>query len=144
MLGAYPLNLAVPDPFSIELEKLVDMGPIPPILSDFTTALAVGDVRGSLDQYLFNRGSSSFVSSLKESLLLPQHSNGSSLEHYNLPLMNALVMYVGVSSVAQAKARSGSSLFIATDPGVVLLHRLASDLDVEGENFAFQDIKHFI
>lgn len=137
MLSAYPLNLTVPDPFSVELEKLVDMGPIPPILSDFTTALTIGDVRGSLDQYLFNRGFPSFASSLKESLLLPQHANDLDTEHYNLPLMSALVMYVGVSSVAQAKARSGSSLFVATDPGVVLLHRLASDLDIEGEELQF-------
>jgi len=43
-------------------------------------------------------------------------------------------MYVGVSSVAQAKARSGSSLFVASDPGVIALHFLATSLDVEGQH----------
>jgi CCR4-NOT transcription complex subunit 1 len=42
-------------------------------------------------------------------------------------------MYVGVSSVTQAKARSGSSVFVASDPGVVVLQYLATNLDVEGE-----------
>jgi CCR4-NOT transcription complex subunit 1 len=42
-------------------------------------------------------------------------------------------MYIGVSSVAQAKARSGSSVFVASDPGVVALQYLAANLDVEGK-----------
>jgi len=51
-----------------------------------------------------------------------------------LTLINSLVMYIGVSSVAQAKARSGSSLFVASDPGVVALQYLAANLDVEGQH----------
>jgi CCR4-NOT transcription complex subunit 1 len=43
-------------------------------------------------------------------------------------------MYIGVSSVAQAKARSGSSVFVASDPGVVALQYLAANLDVEGQH----------
>jgi CCR4-NOT transcription complex subunit 1 len=53
-------------------------------------------------------------------------------EVYNLSLINSLVMYIGVSSVAQAKARSGTSLFVVSDPGVVALQYLAMNLDVEG------------
>lgn len=51
-----------------------------------------------------------------------------------MPLVNSLVMYVGVSSVAQAKARSGSSLFTPTDPGVIVLQYLATNLDMEGQH----------
>jgi CCR4-NOT transcription complex subunit 1 len=58
---------------------------------------------------------------------------GGSTESYNLSLINSFVMYVGVSSVTQAKARSGSSVFVASDPGVVVLQYLATNLDVEGE-----------
>jgi CCR4-NOT transcription complex subunit 1 len=54
-------------------------------------------------------------------------------ETYNLSLINALVMFIGVSSVAQAKARSGSSLFVSSDPGVIALEYLAINLDVEGQ-----------
>jgi CCR4-NOT transcription complex subunit 1 len=105
------------------------MGPIPPILSDFTSGLKSGDLRGYLDQYLLNRGTTSFLSSLKDRLRL-KHIDSN--ESYNLSLINSLVMYIGVSSVAQAKARSGSSLFVSSDPGVVALQYLAMNLDVEG------------
>jgi CCR4-NOT transcription complex subunit 1 len=106
------------------------MGPIPPILSDFISALKSGDVRGYLDQYLLNRGTASFLPSLKDRL----KSKGNDLhETYNLSLINALVIFIGVSSVAQAKARSGSSLFVSGDPGVIALVYLAINLDVEGQ-----------
>lgn len=110
------------------------MGPIPPILSDFTSILKNGDLVTYLEQYLLNRGSPSFLPSLKERLRVPStpETQEPSSETYNLSLMNAVVMYIGVSSVAQAKARSGSALFVASDPGVVALRYLASNLDPEG------------
>jgi CCR4-NOT transcription complex subunit 1 len=107
------------------------MGPIPPILSDFTSGLKNGDLRGYLDQYLLNRGSPSFLPSLKDRLRFPGATE-TSVDSYNLSLINSLVMYMGVSSVAQAKARSGSSLFVSSDPGVVALQYLATNLDIEG------------
>lgn len=84
-----------------------------------------------LDQYLLGRSNSSFPMTLKNRLLSATPIEDGS-ETYNLSLMNALVMYIGVSSVAQAKARSGSSLFNPEDHGVVLLKSLAEDLDAEG------------
>lgn len=122
----------LPDPHlrNVKFDSIPEMGPIPPVLSDFSSVLKTGDLRTYLDQYLLNRGSPSFLPSLKERLLLP--ATEASSDGYDLSLMNALVMYIGVSSVAQAKARSGSSLFVATDPGVVALQYLATNLDVEG------------
>jgi CCR4-NOT transcription complex subunit 1 len=106
------------------------MGPIPPILSDFSSGLKGGELRTYLEQYLLGRGSTSFLLSLKDRL----KSQGSedATEVYNLSLINSLVMFIGVSSVAQAKARSGSSLFVASDPGVVALQYLITHLDDEG------------
>ena len=85
-----------------------------------------------LDQCLLGRSNPSFSTTLKTRLLLTTPVEDGS-ETYNLSLMNALVMYVGVSSVAQAKARSGSSFFNPEDPGVVLIKFLAEDLDAEGQ-----------
>jgi CCR4-NOT transcription complex subunit 1 len=107
------------------------MGPIPPVLSDFTSGLKTGDLRSYLDQYLLNRGTPSFLPSLKERLKSSNITEPSG-DMYNLSLLNSLVMYIGVSSVAQAKTRSGSSIFVPTDPGVVALHYLATNLDAEG------------
>ncbi|KAG9104806.1 hypothetical protein FRC06_009276 [Ceratobasidium sp. 370] len=137
ILSAYPPTLRLPDPHlrEAQLESLSDMGPIPPVLSDFTAGLRHGDMRGALDQCLLNRGSTALVASLKENLMLPASSPQVALgEHYNLTTLNALVMYVGVSSVAQAKARSGSPVFVPTDPGVTLLTHLATELDAEGQH----------
>ncbi|TFK67891.1 Not1-domain-containing protein [Pluteus cervinus] len=134
ILSAFPPTLVLPDPHlrSLKLDAMPEMGPIPPILSDFASGLRNGDLRGYLDQYLLNRGTPSFLTTLKDRLKL--QSTDSSTDNYNLSLINALVMYIGISSVAQAKARSGSSLFVATDPGVVALQYLASNLDIEGQH----------
>ena len=135
ILSAYPPTVILPDPHlrNIEFDSIPEMGPIPPILSDFASILKAGDLRLYLDQYLLGRGSQSFLPSLKDRLRLPVVA-GTVTETYNLSLINALVMYIGVSSVAQAKARSGSSLFVASDPGVVALQYLATDLDAEGKH----------
>jgi CCR4-NOT transcription complex subunit 1 len=134
ILSAFPPALVLPDPYlrNVKYDSIPEMGPIPPILSDFSSGLKNGDLRGYLDQYLLNRGTPSFLPSLKERLRLSGSTEGS-INAYNLSLINSLVMYIGVSSVAQAKARSGSSLFVASDPGVVALQYLATNLDVEGK-----------
>jgi CCR4-NOT transcription complex subunit 1 len=115
----------------VTFEAIPEMGPIPQIISDFASGLKNDDLRSYLDQYLLNRGSPSFLPSLKDRLRTSTVPDAFG-ETYNLSLINSLVMYTGVSSVAQAKARSGSSLFVATDPGVVVLQYLANNLDVEG------------
>ena len=133
VLSAYPPNVVLPDPHlrEIDFEAIPEMGPIPPILSDFAASLRAGDLRMYLDQYLLNRGpQSTFLSSLKDRIRVPAQEGA--VEAYNLSLINSLVMYIGVSSVAQARARSGGPLFVPTDPGVVALQYLVTNLDVEG------------
>ncbi|KAL1947536.1 hypothetical protein VTO73DRAFT_13260 [Trametes versicolor] len=134
ILSAYPPNIILPDPHlpDIDFESIPEMGPIPPILSDFAAGLRAGDLRLYLDQFLLNRNSQpTFLSSLKDRLLAPPQEAGA--EPYNLSLINSLVMYIGVSSVAQARARSAGPLFVPTDPGAMALHYLATNLDVEGQ-----------
>lgn len=106
-----------------------DLGPIPTILSDYTTSLGE-EVRSSLERDLMGRGSPAFPNDLKEQLA--PSSPSPSGDHYNTSLVNAVVLFVGATSVAHAKARTGSSLFSPSDPGPQLFLRLASGLDVEG------------
>lgn len=135
ILSAFPPAIVLPDPNlrNQKFDSIPEMGPIPPILSDFSSGLKSGELRTYLEQYLLGRGSASFLASLKDRLRLPGPSDDAA-ETYNLPLINSLVMFIGVSSVAQAKARSGSSLFAASDPGVVALQYLATSLDDEGQH----------
>ena len=132
VLSAYPPSCILPDPHLVHtrFESIPEMGPIPPILSDFTLVLKNGDLRTLLDQCLLNRVTTSPLSVLADRLRLPQAT--STGEMYSLTLVNATVMYIGVSSVAQAKARSGSALFAPGDPGVVAMTYLAVNLDTEG------------
>ncbi|KAF9001961.1 Not1-domain-containing protein [Cyathus striatus] len=141
ILSAFPPAVILPDPHlrNVKFDAIPEMGPIPPILSDFTSGLKNGDLRNYLDQYLLGRGTPSFLSSLRDRLRFVP-TEGSNNESYNLSLINSLVMYIGVSSVAQAKARSGSSLFVASDPGVVALQYLAINLDVEGQHHILSSI----
>lgn len=132
ILSAFPPTITLPDPYlrDVDFDMLPEMGPIPPILSDFTFSLkSHNDIRGYLDQFLINRGSPTFLPILTERL---RNNGDGSNEGYNLPLINALVMYVGVSSVGQVKARSGSALFVASDNGVAVMHHLATHFDTEG------------
>jgi CCR4-NOT transcription complex subunit 1 len=134
ILSAFPLSIVLPDPHlrNVKFDAMPEMCLIPPILSDFASGLKSTDLRNTLDQYLLNRGTPAALHSLKDRLKLSVVPEGAA-ETYNLPLINSLVMYIGVSSVVQAKARSGSSVFIQSDPGVVALQYLATNLDVEGE-----------
>ncbi|KAI0637267.1 Not1-domain-containing protein [Trametes polyzona] len=134
ILSAYPPNIILPDPHlpDIDFESIPEMGPIPHILSDFAAGLRTGDLRLYLDQYLLNRSPQpNLLPSLKDRLRLPAQDGAA--ETYNLSLINSVVMYIGVSSVAQARARSAGPPFSPTDPGVVALHYLATNLDVEGQ-----------
>lgn len=139
VLSAFPPTISLPDPYlrTNQLDSIPEMGPIPPLLSDFATTLHARDLRGLLDQVLLARAPPTALQSIKDHLFTPD-----SQDHYDLSTINALVMYVGVSSVAQAKARSGSPLFVSTDPGVVLLQYLATNLDVEGRNHIRNRIIH--
>jgi CCR4-NOT transcription complex subunit 1 len=125
-LSAFSMSITLPDPHlrNINFDLIPEMGPIPPIRSDFASGLQSAGLRNNLDQYLLHRGTPSFPTTL------PSVPEGLS-KSYNLSLINSLVMNVGASSVAHAKARSGSSVFVSRDPGVIVLQYLAANLDVD-------------
>ncbi|KAL5529441.1 hypothetical protein ACEPAG_5426 [Sanghuangporus baumii] len=135
ILSAFPTAITLPDPHlrHIKFESIPDMGPIPPVLSDFSLILKNGDIKGYLDQCLMNRVSQATLTALKDRLRLPSGA-ATGDETYNISLLNAVVMYIGVSTVVSAKARSGTPIFVPTDPGVVALTYLAYNLDPEGQH----------
>ncbi|KAH9981460.1 Not1-domain-containing protein [Lactifluus volemus] len=107
---AFPSNVILPDPYLRNggYDSIPEMGPIPPILSDFTAGLKSGELRAYLDQYLLDR------------LRVPAAED--------------------VSEAYDAKAKSGSSLFNASDPGVVALRYLVKNLDSEGQYLLLNSI----
>ena len=134
VLSAYPPHMVLPDPHVVDVQSSdLDMGPSPTILSDFTTSLNDHGLRLSLDQYLSGSGKPGFVESLCESLLHPATIPPMSSERYNLSRINAVVLYIGASTVAAAKDDARPAVFEPSDLGVELLVAVASELDMEGQ-----------
>jgi len=127
VLSAFPPSLTLPDPHLADVTT--ELGPIPTILSDFTTVLG-DDLRSSLERELMGCGSPTFLAELKEQLVLPSPSPSG--DRYNTSLLNAITLFIGSTSVAHAKARTGTSLFSSSDSGPQLFLCLASEFDVEG------------
>ena len=136
ILSAFPASVTLPDPHmrNIKFENVPELGPIPPISSDFSLILKNTDLSSTLDQCLLNRVSQNSLTALKDRLrMTPPTPSGDENIGYNLSLLNSVVMYIGVTSVAQAKARGGSPIFVPTDSGVTTLSYLAYNLDYEGK-----------
>lgn len=86
--------------------------------------------QAELDIYLSTRQPISFLADLRPRLLLPVGEQAVLGTRYNAPLINALVLYVGVQAIA-AKGGQGSSPAMHT-PAMEVFQRLAAELDTEG------------
>lgn len=64
-------------------------------------ALLPAGLRAEVDAYMAARQPASFLSTLKQRLLLPQHETILCGTKYSQPLLNALVFYVGIRVRAQ-------------------------------------------
>jgi len=134
IISAFPTSLTLPDPYlrNTRLDNMPEMGPIPTTRTDITIGLKGNDLGGILEALILKRGTPAFLLSLKEKLLLHDPKDPNSI-YYNPSAINAVVFYIGISSVAQAKAKSGSPAFSVSDPGVGILTYLATNLDSEGQ-----------
>lgn len=92
VLSAFPRSLRLPDPFtpSLKIDLLPEIHFSPRVLSDSSVILK--DVKKDLDLYLQDRKTSVF---LKELLKKLKDENG----EYNVPLLNAVVFYVGIDTI---------------------------------------------
>ncbi|KIJ29884.1 hypothetical protein M422DRAFT_214789 [Sphaerobolus stellatus SS14] len=132
--SAFPATLTLPDPYlrNVRLDAMPEMGPIPTTRFDIAAALKTYELAPTLEALMLKRGPPSFLQSLKDRLrtLDPKDPTAST---YNLSAMNAVVFYIGLSSVAQAKSKSGSPTFVPSDPGVGIVTYLATNFDPEGQ-----------
>uniref|UniRef100_A0AC34Q1M4 CCR4-NOT transcription complex subunit 1 n=1 Tax=Panagrolaimus sp. JU765 TaxID=591449 RepID=A0AC34Q1M4_9BILA len=100
VLSAYPRNMRLPDPFGQtfeQIEILPEMDQMPKIPFEMFN-LIPDDVRTQLDAYLTSRNCVTFLSDLANNLETSQ--NG---VKYNIPVLNAIVSYVGVRAIQQIK-----------------------------------------
>jgi CCR4-NOT transcription complex subunit 1 len=125
ILSAFPRNMRLPDPFTPNLK--VDLLPEinnPPRGTPPPEALLPPPVRSTVDALLAGRAPASALPQLVAWLGLPleQRALGG---NYNVPLINALVLYLASTSTPGAPV-------LPSSPAMELISRLAADLDPEG------------
>ncbi|KAL5999839.1 hypothetical protein ACLOJK_038126 [Asimina triloba] len=120
ILSAFPRNMRLPDPstpnlkhslllvsecFSdhllplkcLKIDLLVEIIQPPRILSEVDGALKAKQMKGEIDEYLKTRQQGSpFLTELKQRLQLPPGEAALAGTRYNVPLINSLVLYVGM------------------------------------------------
>ncbi|CAH2080488.1 unnamed protein product [Thlaspi arvense] len=137
-------NMRLPDPSTpnLKIDLLTEMSQPPHILSAVDAALRAKQIKGDVDEYLKTRPEeSSFLTGLKQRLLLPPDDAARAGTRYNVPLINSLVLYVGTQAIQQLRERTPHAESTANSaPLAVFLvgaaldifEILMIDLDTEG------------
>ncbi|XP_050111090.1 uncharacterized protein LOC126589747 isoform X1 [Malus sylvestris] len=143
ILSAFPRNMRLPDPSTpnLKIDLLAEISQSPRILSEVDAALKAKQMKADVDEYLKTRQQgSSFLTELKQKLLLLPSEAASAGTRYNVPLINSLVLYVGMQAIQQLQARTPQAQSTQTVPLAVYLvgaaldifQTLMVDLDTEG------------
>ncbi|ESO94093.1 hypothetical protein LOTGIDRAFT_239532 [Lottia gigantea] len=134
ILSAFPRKMRLPDPFTanLKVDSLPDITVEPRILPNYVQMIQPASFKKDLDSYLQTRAPITFLSELRSSL--QQNPEPNSHLHYNIPLINALVLYVGTQAISsiQAKGQVTSMGTIAPSSHVDIFQYLAVNLDTEG------------
>ncbi|KAK4839920.1 hypothetical protein QYF36_025957 [Acer negundo] len=146
ILSAFPRNMRLPDPSTpnLKIDLLPEINIPPHIFSEVDAALKAKQMKSDVDDYLKTRNQgSSFLSDLKQRLLLPQNEAAQAGSCYNVPLINSLVLYVGMQTVqqlqtkapsphAQQMTHNGPMELYLMGPALDIFQILILDLDTEG------------
>ena len=65
-----------------------------------------------MDHYLKNRQPTTFCAELRNRLLLSPQEAMSCGTRYNVPLLNALVLYMGIQAIAQLQSKAVSPTIV--------------------------------
>ncbi|KAG1362167.1 putative CCR4-NOT transcription complex subunit 1 [Cocos nucifera] len=109
ILSAFPRDMRLPEPSTpnLKIGLLAEISQSPRILSDVDSALKAKQIKAEIDEYLKTRSEGSpFVTELKQRLLLPQNEANLAGTPYNVPLINSLVLYVGMQTIQQLQSKS--------------------------------------
>ncbi|KAL4353352.1 hypothetical protein GQ457_06G032980 [Hibiscus cannabinus] len=145
ILSAFPRNMRLPDPSTpnLKIDLLPEIREPPRILSEVDAALKAKQMKADVDEYLKMRpqGGSTFLTELKQRLLLSPSETASAGTRYNVPLINSLVLYVGMQAIQQLQSRvphaqstastAPMSVFLVS-AALDIFQTLIADLDTEG------------
>lgn len=136
MLSAFPRNMRLPDPFTpnLKIDNLPEIFIIPKGPQTSLQIMSAAPFKKDLDSYLRTRSPVTFLSELRGHLQLTNQAQveAGGIGRYNIPLMNALVFYVGHSAIQTITPRHISMSQIAHTSHMDIFQNLAVDLDTEG------------
>ena len=139
-LSAFPRSMRLPDPFTpnLKVDLLPEISQPPRILSNCVIALEACALREPLDEYLLTRHPISFLLDLPRKLLDANTNNDHVITSYNVPLVNSLVVHVGMTAISQLHTKSGNlqQPIAHSTPMDVLMN----NLDSEGRYFLLNAI----
>ena len=140
VLSAFPGTILLPDPHPSTLKEMFQDASVTPVInSEYRALLQSADLQ-ALDQQLLGRGNEGIMSAIADRLV---HDSNEAGERYNMPVLNALILYTGTSTAAQVAARNDTAPFSPNDPGVALIQYLAMTFDFEGKwNHLLQYIQY--
>ncbi|CAH1779661.1 unnamed protein product [Owenia fusiformis] len=132
ILSAFPRNMRLPDPFTpnLKVDMLSDITHPPRIVTNFTNMIQPASFKKDLDSYLKSRAPVTFLSDLRSNLQVSNEPG----TRYSIPLINALVLYVGTQAITyiHSKGQTPSMSTIAHSSHMDIFQNLAVDLDTEG------------
>ncbi|XP_028804636.1 CCR4-NOT transcription complex subunit 1 isoform X2 [Neltuma alba] len=144
ILSAFPRSMRLPDPSTpnLKIDLLQEITLSPRIFSEVDAALKAKQMKADVDEYLKTKQQGSqFLSELKQKVLLSPNEAVSAGTRYNVPLINSLVLYVGMQAIQQLQGRtphaqSAAGAFplsvFSVGAALDIFKTLIVDLDTEG------------
>jgi len=137
VLSAFPRSMRLPDPFTQDLK--VDMLPEvaqPPRYSPAAENLLPPAVRAEVDAILSGKVPAASAGALTQRLVSTQQEYAATGSRYNVPLINAVVFYVGIRAVEASAPTPGTVPPTSGTAAIDLLAALLRDMD-NGEFYSF-------
>jgi len=140
ILSAFPRTMKLPDPFTpnLKIDLLPEIKEHPRIRTNYLDALLrVPDypLKANLDGFLKNpEANAAFPAELLNRLRPATPSEGA---RYNVPLVNALVLYVGARALAESALPSSE---LRPQAPMEIFRHLSTNLDAEGRYVFFNAI----
>ncbi|GAU24430.1 hypothetical protein TSUD_391390 [Trifolium subterraneum] len=146
ILSAFPRSMRLPDPSTpnLKIDLLQEITQSPRILPEVEAALKAKQMKADIDEYLKTEQGTPFLSELKEKLLLSPNEASSAGTRYNVPLINSLVLYVGMQAIQDIEVRNQHAQSVtnalnlysatnsSTNASLEIFKALIVDLDTEG------------
>lgn len=139
VLSAFPRKMRLPDPFTpnLKIDQLPEMSQPPKTGALQNNLINSVAFKEELDSYLRTRTPVAFLNNLSNYLRLQNQylvslGSSSTMNSLNVPLLNALVLYVGQSAITSISPRPISMTSIAGTTHINVFQHLATTLDTEG------------